>query len=121
MDLTQWMRRFTNDIIIFRVRNDSVASYYKTLLFKEDLSEKEKAKIEESEHFIQSIETFTSGIIYFMAFNKFIRHYVPFIRGKVKSLLRDRDYLYGRIHDIIKERRAEIENTPLDHLFVTTC
>jgi hypothetical protein len=43
-----------------------------------------------------------------------MRHYIPFIRGKVKSLLKNRDYLFDKMYNIIRERRIEIENTPLD-------
>ncbi|GBC07861.1 hypothetical protein RclHR1_07730014 [Rhizophagus clarus] len=120
LDLIKWMYRFTNEII-FRistgVKNDSVTSYYKKITLENNnitLNEKEIGKIEESEKFIKSIDTFLKGIIYFVIFNKFMRHYVPFIRGKVKNLLKNRDYLYDKIFDIIKKRRIEIENTPLD-------
>ena len=41
-------------------------------------------------------------------------HYVPFVREKWKGFLKNRDYLFDKVHKIIKERRIEIENTPLD-------
>ncbi|CAB4383267.1 unnamed protein product [Rhizophagus irregularis] len=118
LDLIKWMNRFTNEII-FRIstgkKNDAVIFHYKKIALEYNaFYEKEREKIEESENFIQSIDTFVKGIIYFYDFNKFMRHYVPFIREKVKSLLKNRDYLYDKIYDIIKKRRIEIENTPLD-------
>ncbi|PKK71907.1 cytochrome P450 [Rhizophagus irregularis] len=118
LDLIKWMHRFSNDMI-FKIsigkRNNSVASYYHTLVPESnDLNEKEKEKIKESEDFIQSLETLIRGAIYFFYFNRFMRHYVPFIRGKAISLLKNRDYLYEKIYKIIKERRTEIENTPLN-------
>src|ERR1043166_6995255 len=111
------MRRFTNEIIFkisTGVKNDAVFSYYSTFMPEKSFNEKEKKIIKDSEDFIQSIETFVSGIMYFAIFNKFMRHYVPFIRGKIIRLLKNRDYLFYRIINIIKERRIEIENTPLD-------
>jgi cytochrome P450 len=119
LDLIKWMHRFTNDIIFkisTGVKNNAVASYYHTLVTENfaSLNEEDKQKIKESENFIQSIETYGSGILYFFLFNKFIRHYAPFIRGKVDSLLKNKEYFFGRMYKIIKERRAEIENTPLD-------
>ncbi|GBB92772.1 hypothetical protein RclHR1_20520001 [Rhizophagus clarus] len=117
LDLVKWMYRFTSEIafrISTGVKNDSVVSYYKITLENNILNEKERKKIEESESFVQSIDTFAKGIVYFCVFNKFMRHYVPFIRGKIKKLLNNRDYLYDKIFDIIKKRRVEIENTPLD-------
>src|SRR5437764_1458710 len=77
-----------------------------TILFKE--------KVKESEDLLKSFEILISGFMYFFLFNKVIRHYVPFISAKVHSLLKNRDYCFGRIYHIIKERRIEIENTPLD-------
>jgi hypothetical protein len=118
LDLIKWMHRFTNDMI-FRIstgeRNDSVNFYYYTLVPESnDLNEKEKEKIKESENFIHSLETLIGGAIYFYYFNRFMRHYVPFIRGKTNKLLKNRDYVYDKIYKIIKKRRIEIENTPLD-------
>ncbi|PKK76483.1 cytochrome P450, partial [Rhizophagus irregularis] len=43
-----------------------------------------------------------------------MRHYVPFIRGKAISLLKNRDHLYEKVYKIIKKRRVEIENTPCE-------
>ncbi|GBC04537.1 hypothetical protein RclHR1_05720010 [Rhizophagus clarus] len=117
LNLIKWMHRFSNEMIFIistGVKNNSVASYYYTLVPDNDLNEKEKEKIRESEDFIRSLEMLLRGAIYFYIFNRFMRHYVPFIRGKANSLLRNRDYLYEKIYNIIKERRIEIENTPLD-------
>ncbi|CAB4413102.1 unnamed protein product [Rhizophagus irregularis] len=119
LNLTKWMRRFTNDIILriaTGTKNDSVLSYYNTLIKNDNrnINEKEKKKIEESESFIRSIEIFVEGMVVFFVFNKFIRRYVPFISGNVNRLLKNRDYLYDKIFNIIKKRRIEIDNTPLD-------
>ncbi|CAB5195392.1 unnamed protein product [Rhizophagus irregularis] len=120
LDLIKWMHRFTNDMI-FKIsigeRNNSITSYYHTLVPESnDLDKKEKGKINESENFIQSFELLIRGAIYFFYFNKFMRHYVPFIRGKAISLLKNRDYLYEKVYKIIKKRRVEIENTPCEQL-----
>jgi len=119
LDLLKWMHRFTNEMI-FRistgVKNNCVYSYYHTLIPEDDvnLSEEEKEKIKKSESFIQSLEMLLRGTVYFFIFNRFMRHYVPFIRGKINKLLKNKDMLFDRMYDIIKERRIEIENTPLD-------
>ncbi|GBB96101.1 hypothetical protein RclHR1_26820001 [Rhizophagus clarus] len=116
LDLIKWMRRFTNEII-FKVatgtKNNAIASYH-DMLINNSLNEKEKEKLIESKNFIESIETYVEGIFYFFAFNKFTRNYFPLIRGKVKKLLKNKDYLFDRLYTLIKERRIEIENTPLD-------
>ena len=84
------------------VKNDAIASYYNIINIKNHNNnndndslllnnEKENEKLKESENFIKSIETYMGGIIYFFLFNKFIRHNFPLIRGKVKSLLKNKD------------------------------
>ncbi|GBC01327.1 hypothetical protein RclHR1_04140012 [Rhizophagus clarus] len=71
-------------------------------------------KLKESNNFVESIEIYMGGIIYFYVFNKFIRQNFPFIREKVRKLLKNKDYLVDKLYTIVKKRRIEIENTPLD-------
>ncbi|CAB4403747.1 unnamed protein product [Rhizophagus irregularis] len=110
IDLIKWMRRFANEMI-FRistgVKNDALASYYNKITL-------ENNNINPLNEFVESLETYIEGILYFFAFSKFIRHYLPFIRGKVKKLLKNKDYLFNKLYTIVKERRNEIEKTPLD-------
>ncbi|CAG8441027.1 15068_t:CDS:1, partial [Funneliformis caledonium] len=129
-DLTKWMHRFTNEIIFkiaTGVKNNSVAAYYYTVVVPESiksLNENDQEKLKYSEDFVQSVETYMNGIGYFFVFNKLIRNNVPFLRGKVKSLLKNKVNLFDKITKIVKERRIEIENTPLDqplrHDFLTS-
>ncbi|RIB19369.1 cytochrome P450 [Gigaspora rosea] len=120
VDLGKWMHRFTNEIIFkiaTGVKNNSVAAYYYTVVAPESfkyLNENEQKKLKHSEDFVQSIVTYMGGVGYFFVFNKFIRNNFPFIRGKVKKLLENKNYLFNEIKKFIKERRIEIENTPLD-------
>ena len=106
------------DTLTFRIatgaKNDSLTSYYNTFKNNDPLNEKDD---EESERLIHSLEIFLCGVSYYMTFNKFMRHYVPFVRGKGKSLLKNRDYLFDKLNYIIKERRIEIDSTPLDQPF----
>ena len=115
LNLTEWMRRFTTDItfrIATGVENDALTPYYNTFILENNpLNEK---KNEESDRLIRSLEKFLGGASHYMIFNKFMRHYVPFVRGKGKNLMKNKDYLFDRIYKIVKERRIEIENTPLD-------
>ncbi|GBB96544.1 hypothetical protein RclHR1_02780007 [Rhizophagus clarus] len=116
LDLIKWMRRFTNEMI-FKIatgtKNDAISSYYKTLI-NDNKNSLSNEKLKESDNFVESIETYVEGIIYFFIFNKFVRQNFPFIREKVKKLLKNRDYLVDKLYTVVKERRTEIENTPLD-------
>jgi hypothetical protein len=121
LDLIKWIRRFTNEMI-FRistgVKSNAIASYYNKIILENkdnnSLNEKEIEKLKETDTFVESIETYMEGILTFFAFNKFTRRNLPFFREKVKKLLKNKDYLFDRLYSIIKERRIEIENTPLD-------
>jgi len=53
-----------------------------------------RKKLKETENFVKSIETYLGGPIYFFSLNKFIHHNFPLIRGKVKSLLKNKDYFF---------------------------
>ncbi|PKY52100.1 cytochrome P450 [Rhizophagus irregularis] len=118
-DLIIWMRRFTNEMI-FKIatgtKNDAIASYYKMLINdnSKSLNEKESKKSEESKKLIESLEIYLSGIFHFFAYDNFSRNYIPYIRGKSKKLLKNKDYLFDKLCTLIKEKRVEIENTPLD-------
>jgi hypothetical protein len=85
------MRKFTNEII-FRistgVKTNSVTSYYNFILENNNPLKGKKGEIliDESNEFIKSIGIFVEGATYIMIFNKFVRHYVPFVREKWKGL-----------------------------------
>jgi hypothetical protein len=43
-----------------------------------------------------------------------VLHYVPFIHGKRKGFMKNKEYLFGVLDKVVKERKIETENTPLD-------
>jgi hypothetical protein len=120
LDLTKWMHRYTTEIIFkfsTGIEIDAITSYYNTLILEDNnnnLSEREKEKVKESEHLVHSMATYIEGILLFFSLNKFVLHYVPFIREKANALMENKDYLFDKLHNIIKQRRIEIESTPLD-------
>ncbi|CAG8825104.1 24621_t:CDS:2, partial [Cetraspora pellucida] len=129
IDLVEWMHRVTHEIIFKTttgVKPNAVAAYYYTVFAPEklkSLNKNEQEKWKYYEGLVQSIHTYMNGVGYFFVLNKFIRENVPFIRGKVKTLLKNKENLFNRVGKIVKERRIEIENTPLDqplrHDFLT--
>lgn len=124
IDMTAWMRRFTNDLISLLTtgkRTYTIPFHYHKLK-NVKLSE----EMIDSEKFVTSLNDFVkeSGILILVP--KFLR-FLPIIRGKVKKTLDNRDYLYGKLLDIIRERRKEIEeainenkNTELRHDMLTS-
>jgi hypothetical protein len=118
LDLSKWMHRFTNEIIFkisTGVKNDSVASYYKSVLeSNSNLKGKKVETVDEADKFVKSIETYIRGMIYITIFNRFVLHYVPFVREKWKGYLKNKDYLLDKLSKVVRERKIEIENTPLD-------
>ncbi|KAF0448589.1 cytochrome P450 [Gigaspora margarita] len=75
------------------------------------------ALIEDSEKFIERFTDYHFGFSYFIYFSSFLRHYMPFIRSKVKYLLKNRDHLFETLDMIIKKRRKEIEEIPMANAF----
>src|SRR5204862_44631 len=112
LDLIKWMRRFTNEMI-FRistgVKNDAVSSYYNFIVESNSFKGKKEELVDESSNFVESIEVYIKGFIYIFTFSKFVRNYFPFVRGEWNKIIKNRDYLFDRVHAIIKDRRTEIE------------
>ncbi|CAG8636749.1 12752_t:CDS:2 [Funneliformis caledonium] len=119
LNLSKWMHRFTNEIIFkvtTGVKNNNVNSYYNFIVECDNNTLKgiKGEPVDESEKFVKSVETYIGGLIYLTIFNNFMLHYVPIIRGKWKGFMKNKKYLFDKLHKVIKERKIEIENTPLD-------
>jgi len=54
------------------------------------------------------------GFAMFFFVSPFLRHYAPFFKNKADDLLQNMKFINQRLDAIIKRRRQEIENTPLD-------
>ncbi|KAF0430582.1 cytochrome P450 [Gigaspora margarita] len=112
-DFSKWIHRFTNDMIVISTtgeRSYSIRSYYNTLSpIKTSYPD---ALIEDSDRFVKGINQVVAGIAFFAFLGPFVRHYIPFFRGKAKEILNHRDFLYERLDKIIKKRRQEIEVMP---------
>ncbi|CAG8675242.1 13119_t:CDS:2 [Cetraspora pellucida] len=115
IDLATWIRRFTNDMIVVLLtgeRSYSMASYYNSQSPVKVL--RSNPLIQDSERFIKGAGDHLMGLTLFMYLGSFFRHHVPFYKYRVKKLLENRDYLFEILNSIIKKRRKEIEETPVD-------
>nr|CAG8576888.1 2539_t:CDS:2 [Entrophospora candida] len=124
IDMAAWMRRFTNDLIsvLTTGKRTYTISFHYHKLKNVKLSE----EMIESEKFVTSLNDFVSGSGILVLVPKYLR-FLPIIRGKVKKTVENRDYLYGKLVGIIRERRKEIEeainenkNTELRHDMLTS-
>ncbi|KAF0558087.1 cytochrome P450 [Gigaspora margarita] len=110
IDFSSWFHAFTNDIvsiIITGERTYSLASYYNTQSTVK--SEHPDALVEDGNKFVKSLIKYVEGFMFFMLVGPFLRHYVPIIRNKANSYLKNRSYMCEKLDLIIKKRRKEIE------------
>ncbi|CAG8678131.1 4116_t:CDS:2 [Cetraspora pellucida] len=123
-DFSKWFHRFTNDMIVVLTtgeRSYSMGSYYNTL--SPVKASHPDTLIDDSDRFVKGITQFVVGVSLFVFLGPFMRHYVPIIRDKANSVLKNRDYLFGKLDTIIRKRRQEIEvmqNKELKHDMLTS-
>ncbi|KAF0478256.1 cytochrome P450 [Gigaspora margarita] len=109
-DFSKWFHRFTHEMIVVSTTGErcySMGSYYNTLSpIKAPYPD---ALVEDSDRFVKGINQLIAGTGLFAFLPPFVRHYVPFIRGKANEILKDRDFIFEKLDKIIKKRRQEIE------------
>ncbi|KAF0517053.1 cytochrome P450 [Gigaspora margarita] len=113
-DFSAWFHAFTNDIISIIAtgeRTYSIASYYNTQSTIK--SEHPEALVEDGNKFVKSMINHLEGIMFFMMVDSFWRHYVPIVKNKANSYLKNRDDIYEKLDFMIKKRRKEIEKIPV--------
>ncbi|CAG8707361.1 6496_t:CDS:1, partial [Acaulospora colombiana] len=112
-DFSAWFHAFTNDvtsILATGKRTYSITSYYNTLSINK--SKLSNALVEDGNEFVKALVMFLESLLFFSFFSSFTRHYVPIYKGKSDSYLKNRDYIYNKLDNMIKNRRAEIEEIP---------
>ncbi|GES74986.1 cytochrome P450 [Rhizophagus clarus] len=115
IDFTTWFSQYTNDMIIKLLtgeRSYSMAAYFDTL--SDEKSEHPRAIVDDSVRLVQALRKLLVGFILFVYVPPFLRHYIPYFKNKADDLLQSVRFINKRLDEIIKNRRKEIENTPLD-------
>ncbi|GES83214.1 cytochrome P450 [Rhizophagus clarus] len=115
-DFSLWSNQFTNDVIISLLtgeRSYTMAGYFNELSDNEK-AERPSALIDETVKFVHAIRTHILGFSTFQLVSPFLRHYFPYFKKKSDDMKQNLKYLNQRFDSIIKKRRQEIENTPLD-------
>ncbi|GBB84829.1 hypothetical protein RclHR1_01140018 [Rhizophagus clarus] len=115
-DFNMWSNQFTNDMIISLLtgeRSYTMAGYFNELNDNEKV-ERPSALIDESVKFVHAIRKHILGFSMFQVVSPFLRHYFPYFKSKSNDMNQNLKYLNQRFDSIIKKRRQEIENIPLD-------
>jgi cytochrome P450 len=116
MDIYTWLLLFTNDMILASLtgeRSYSLAEYFNELSDNEK-AQRPSALIDEPTKYVNAIRKHALGVLTFQFVSPFLRHYFPYFKNKSDDLLQNADHISQKMETIMKRRRQEIENTPLD-------
>uniref|UniRef100_A0A1D1YTP5 Flavonoid 3'-monooxygenase n=1 Tax=Anthurium amnicola TaxID=1678845 RepID=A0A1D1YTP5_9ARAE len=114
-NFAKWFNQFTNDMIIELVtgeRSYTMAGYFNSL--SNEKSEHQSALVEDSILLVQALRDLMMGLGLFEFIPPFFRNYVPIFKGKADKVKKTAKFIFDRLDSIIKRRRQEIDNTPLD-------
>jgi hypothetical protein len=90
----------------------TMAAYFETL--SDEKSDHQSAKIENSAKLFQAFYKLYRGYPIFLMIPPFLRHYVPFFKNMADNTLQNMRFINQELNVIIKRRKCEIENIPLD-------
>ncbi|GES83738.1 cytochrome P450 [Rhizophagus clarus] len=116
MDISTWFNQFTNDMIIALLtgeRSYTMAGYFNEHSDNEK-ADRSYALVDESVDFVRALRKHLSEVSMFQFVSPFLRHYFPYFKKKSDEFIQNFDFINKRMDIIIKRRRQEIENTPLD-------
>ncbi|CAB4484316.1 unnamed protein product [Rhizophagus irregularis] len=93
-------------------RSYSMAALFNNL--SDEKTEHPLAIVEDSVKLVSAIRKYNTRLPWFELVPPFLRHYVPYFKNISDDTIQNVKYLNKRLDAIIKKRRKEIENTPLD-------
>ncbi|CAG8531931.1 17311_t:CDS:2 [Funneliformis caledonium] len=116
-DVVEWCHRFTTDSITHFTtgkRIHAIEAYYNELMAAQNRKPKKPSEndLRDASKFFKSIKTLIVGIYFFIIVPPWVRKYLPILGNTSKNHLKNRDWLFGFVDEIIKQRREEIECTP---------
>jgi len=115
LNFITWFNQYTNDMIIKLLtgeRSYSMAGYFNTL--SDEKAEHPLAVIDDTVKLVQALRKHFLHYAYFFFVSPFLRHYIPVFKNKADDLLQNVKFINQKLDAIVKKRRQEIENTPLD-------
>ncbi|PKY25422.1 cytochrome P450 [Rhizophagus irregularis] len=118
LDFSKWFDHYTNDMIISLLIGEisySMAAYFDTLSGDSDeKSDYQLAIFNDSAKLVQAIRKHLAEYYKLFSVPSFLRKYIPFFKNKTNDMLHNMGFINQRLSVIIKRRRQEIDNTPLD-------
>jgi hypothetical protein len=115
LDFTEWFNYYINDIIIRLLTGEksySMAAYFDTL--SDEKFDLPSVTVEESVEFVKTLRKQARGFILFFVIPSFLRRHVPIFKNMADDYIRDLRFIENKLMSIIRRRRQEIENTPLN-------
>ncbi|CAI2176993.1 16901_t:CDS:2 [Funneliformis geosporum] len=116
LDLSQWLLRFTTDVI-FRIttnkKTNALANYFNNKSPTEKIN-LDATVLKESEDFIKRVNDFITSMQYFLLTPKWLRYFPGGFKQTTMRLLKERDNMTKDLLQLVTQRREEINNTPLD-------
>jgi len=116
-EIVEWCHRFTTDSITHLTtgkRVHAIEAHYNELLASQNKRPKEPSSndLHVATKLFQSIKTLIVGIYFFILVPSWIRRFLPVLSNVTKNHLKNRDWLFNNIDELISQRRKEIEYTP---------
>ncbi|CAB5205396.1 unnamed protein product [Rhizophagus irregularis] len=115
LNISQWFNHYSTDLIIKLLtgeRSYLMTTYFNT--FIDEKSDKPSEIIEDSVKLVQALNKHITGYSIFYIISPFLRHYIPFFKNKADDILQNMGFLNQVMSTIIKRRRKEIEDIPLN-------
>jgi hypothetical protein len=112
IDLTGWLTRFTFENTLFlltSLRTHVITNYYNSINPQNKVVEPE-GTISDSNSYIEGLKTAFEGAHFFLLTPKLLRN-APGISGTKNRLLNNKTWMSNNLLKIIKERRAQVENS----------
>jgi hypothetical protein len=115
LDITEWFNYYINDIIIRLLTGEksySMAAYSDTL--SGEKSDLPSETVEESVEFVKAFHKQMKGFTVYFIIPSFLRRHVPIFKNLADEIIKDLRFIEKKTTSIIRRRRREIENTPLN-------
>ncbi|CAG8598157.1 18044_t:CDS:2 [Acaulospora morrowiae] len=115
LNFSEWMSQFTMDLVFLMTTNRrayTFANYYN--IISENKVEISEGVLKEAGTFIRNIQSWLCALQFFMDTPKLWRDCIPGLRKKADAMKSDIDTVNQAFLDLIRDRKREIERTPLD-------